>query len=71
MTTNQLTKEQALKLVGDLARASSRHYAVVNSLARGKPGIAADRELAAATRLMEALTTEPVTAQDLDEALGW
>lgn len=66
-----LTKEQALKLVGDLARASSRHYAVVNSLARGKPDVAADREMKAATQLLEALTSEPVTEQDLGIALGW
>ena len=66
-----LTKEQALKLIRDLSDASSRHYAVVNGLARGKLGMAADREYKAAQRLLEALTDEPVSAEEFDTALGW
>lgn len=69
-----LTKEQALKLVGDLARASARNALVHNSMARGSCSVAIEKERKAAVRLMAVLVDpifESPTREELETALGW
>lgn len=67
-----MEKEQALKLIGDLAQASTRHYRVVNGHAKGSAGKAADEELKAAGKLFKKLAPEEVLeGGELGRALGW
>ncbi len=63
-----MEKEKALKLVSDLARATSRHTLVANGWRKGKH--AAEAEEKAAMKLLAALghTCQP---HELARALNW
>lgn len=63
-----MNKELALKLVGDLAKASTRHYQIVNGDRRGKNP--AKQELQAARKLL-AVLGESATDEEIAQALGW
>lgn len=65
-----MNKAEALKLVGDLAAASIRHYRVVNGEARGSTQKACAQEIKAAKKLVQALTPEPVTDEEIDQVMS-
>jgi len=60
-----MDKTKALQLIKDLTEASVNHYAVVNGQKRGKPEAALAREVKAALNIAKHLTTETVTAEDI------
>jgi hypothetical protein len=69
-----MDKTKLLKLIGELAQASTHHYAVVNGHNRGSTSKAADRELRAARTLALAVMpnyVSPATDEELQTALGW
>lgn len=65
-----MSKEQALKLVKNLADASITAYAVVNGYKRGKMNTAADRENKAARAILEALTDEEIAESEIDHIIS-
>lgn len=66
-----LNKEQALKLIGNLAKASVANYAVVNGLRRGSAQKAAKSERDTAFKILRHITPEEPTHQEVESALGW
>lgn len=68
-----MNKEQALKLIGDLARAASHHVHVVNGLKRGSSVKAARDEMKAARAVANALLQPgaSITDEEWQKTLGW
>lgn len=66
-----MTRLEALKAMENLMDAAMRHYRVTNGEARGKPENAAKAELKAARKVMNHLTHEDVSDEELSDALGW
>lgn len=63
-----MNKEEALKLVGDLATASVRSFRAENGEIRAKH--ACEQEAKIARKLLQHLTSEPFTDEELNRALG-
>jgi hypothetical protein len=66
-----MDKEKTLQLIGNLARASVHHYAVVNGHKRGSADKASRLETTAATKLYKAIMgNESVSDAEIESALA-
>ena len=64
-----ISKEKALKLVGNLSRASIKSYECANGLSRASADKAQDVQDRAAQALLTALGHPDVTLDEIDSAL--
>lgn len=64
-----IPKTEALKLIGNLAEAAKVHVMAANGFSRAKT--APYRELKAARKVFEKLTTDGATDDEIGNALGW
>lgn len=64
-----LSKDNAIALVCDLCNAAIQHYQAVNEPGRKSPERSARRELLAARRLIQNLTNEPFTDDEITQNL--
>jgi hypothetical protein len=67
-----MNKQQAMVLVAALSTAAANHVKVVNGMKRGKSKNAADAELKAARKVVEALVpNERFTDDEIASHMGW
>jgi hypothetical protein len=66
-----MNAQDALKLIGNLTEATTKHTLLANTSLRGSPEKAAEREFKAARAILSHLTQDVVSDEDLQTALGW